>query len=121
MGFLLAILGCSSAPEDPTLCELADNPASFRGQTVTVTGTLLASKHGSALEDESCDKGIAISWRGENAGLSELNELVSRKLGFEDHEPAKVRVSGEMRRVAKSAMLNEPYWEIYLTSAQVLR
>jgi hypothetical protein len=120
-GVALIGLGCSSAPENPTLCDLAKSPTSFAGRTVTVAGSLLASKHGSALEDKACDRGIAISWRGERAGLSELNALVRQELELTDNQPARVRVTGQVRRVARSAMLNEPYWEIYLSSAEVLR
>src|SRR4051812_3626923 len=51
LALVVALVGCSSVPHDPTLCELTGNSSAFRGRTVTVEGTLLVSKHGSAVTD----------------------------------------------------------------------
>ena len=116
----LSLLACSSTPQNPTLCELAADMDSFANRTVTVEGTLLVSKHGSAVTDASCGKGIAISWNAPNEALRELNDAVDRAQDLPDRQLPKVRVTGQMRRVPRSPMLDEPYWELRLSSAQVL-
>ena len=118
LGLACALVGCSSATtEDPTLCELSVNRGAYAGRTVTVEGLLLVSRHGSLLEDVNCDGGIPIEWY-EGDGLHELDAAVGRDLNQPPR--TKVRVTGEMRRAARSAFLNEPYWYLRLQSADVL-
>ncbi len=120
LGLAAGLIGCSSAPKDPTLCELAANRSAFAGRTITVEGTLLVSKHGNAVEDEACGKGIPVSWEGSDQNLRELSAVVAHRAPVQ-RGTAKVRVTGQMRQVSKSAFLNEPYWELRLSSAQMLR
>ena len=79
---------------------------------------MLVSQHGSALEDAACSRGIAISWDANDKSLGKLSDAVSRGPDSNYRQGTKVRVTGQIRRVARSAMLNEPYWELRASSAQ---
>jgi hypothetical protein len=114
-----ALQGCSSASSNPTLCDLASNRSAFADQTVTVEGTLLVSKHGSTVEDASCDNGIPISWRDDSPALREITEIAEG--GNVERHTVKVRMTGQMKRVQGSGFLNEPFWQLRVTSGQLLR
>jgi hypothetical protein len=114
-----ALAGCSSVSSNPTLCELAADRSAFANQTVTVEGTLLVSRHGSTIEDAACDNGIAIDWRGDNQGLREITEIVEGEVV--KRHTIKVRMTGQMKLVQRQAFINEPYWQLQVTSGQLLR
>lgn len=120
VGAVPALHACSaSSPAQLSLCEVAANRPSYAGKTLTVEGSLLASKHGSAVVDLTCDKGIPIKWESDEPQLRELTAVGERSLA----EPMTVtiRVTGKMKRAPRSAMLNEPYWYLALNGAQVLK
>ena len=116
---IAALLGCSPVSNNPTLCELASNRSAFADQTVTVEGTLLVSKHGTTVEDASCDNGIPISWRANSPALREITEIAER--GIVERHTVKVRMTGQMKLVQGSSFLNEPYWQLQVTSGQLLQ
>lgn len=86
---------------------------------MTVEGTLLVSKHGSTVEDASCDNGIPISWRADSPDLREITEIAEG--GIVERHTVKVRMTGEVKLVEGSGFLNEPSWQLQVTSGQLLR
>jgi hypothetical protein len=119
LALTVALLGCSFVSSNPTLCELASSRGAFADQTVTVEGTLLVSKHGSTVEDASCDNGIPISWRDNSPALREIAEIAER--GVVERHTIKVRMTGKMKLVQGSASRNKPYWQLQVTSGQLLQ
>ena len=114
-----ALLGCSSAPINPTLCELAQNRSVYANQEVTVVGTLLVSKHGIAIEDASCDNGVSVNWRDDSPELREITDKVEGDIV--ERYSTKVRITGRMKLVQGSGLVKGPIWQLQATAGQLHR
>lgn len=117
----VALLGCSSASSNPTLCELAENRSAYADQVVTVEGTLLVTDHGTNIEDASCDKGVAANWRDDSPDLREITDIIVREGEMIERYSMAVRVTGQMELVQSSGLVKGPVWELQVTSGQLLR
>ena len=85
-----------------------------------MTGELLVSDHGSAIEDPECDKGIPIQWQDEDVpNMREFDAVAQRVLALEP-VIVTVRVTGKMSKASRSVFFDEPYWYLDLVSADVL-
>jgi hypothetical protein len=113
------LLGCSSAPSNPTLCELAENRSAYADQEVTIVGTLLVSKHGINIEDLSCDNGVSVNWRNDSPDLREITDMVEGEIV--ERYSMRVRMTGRMKLVQSSGLIKGPIWQLQATSGQLLR
>jgi hypothetical protein len=119
LGLAAALLGCSSVSSTPTLCELAKNRSAYADQTVTVEGTLLVSRHGTNIEDESCDNGVSVNWRDDSPGLREITNIIEGEVV--ERNSMRVRMTGQMKLVESSGLVKGPVWQLQVTNGQLLR
>ena len=113
------LLGCSSAPLNPTLCELAENRSAYSNQEVTVVGTLLVSKHGNGIEDANCDNGVSVNWQADSPELREITDMVEGDIV--ERYSTKVRITGRIKLVQASGLVKGPIWQLQASSGQLLR
>jgi hypothetical protein len=120
---IIAMLaGCSaSSVRELSLCDLRLNRdrEKFAGQMLSVTGELLVSKHGSAVIEPTCDGGVPITWHDDDVPRMRKFDAIAERLGGLEPFVVTVRVTGEMKR-APRGYIDEPYWYLDLTSAEVL-
>ena len=120
--FPIVLMMCACAQTSvpqPSLCELSVNRENYAGRELVVTGQLLVSKHGSAVIDPLCDKGIPIEWHDSDLPKMRAFDEIAERVQLEPLS-VKVRVSGLVKRAPRSEFYDEPYWFLDLTSAQIL-
>jgi hypothetical protein len=115
----LTIGSCGGAKRNPPLCELAQNRDAYGGRTVTVTGVLMVSHHGSVIVDPQCGLGIGISWFEEDVPrMKEFDSVAMRSMG--QNMAVTVHVTGIVQREKRGSFGLPPAWIIRLTKADVV-
>ena len=81
----------------------------------------MVSQHGSAVVDQTCSKGLPIEWRDKVEPHMLAFHSIAKRL--RDLEPliATVRVTGTVKRAPRSVFIDEPYWYLELTAAEVVK
>ena len=93
--------------------------SAYANQEVTVEGTLLVSKHGTNIEDASCDNGVSVNWRDDGPKLRKITDMVEGEIV--ERYSMKVRMTGRMKLVQGSGLVKGPIWQLQATSGQLLR
>jgi hypothetical protein len=116
------LAGCTPATAEPSLCELSQTRENYAGRSLTIEGVLLASRHGHALIDPSCGRGIGIEWTAHDVPrMSEFNAAVERSLEPGQDMMATARVTGTVTRSNRSSFgMPTTTWVLKLTDADVL-
>lgn len=107
-----------AGPQARRVCDVARHREDYAGWTLVLEGYLLASGHGSVVIDPQCGEGVAISWRDRDGRISAFTATAMAAQA----EPMMVRikVTGQMRHDGHSGMIDEPFWVLHLSDAQVL-
>jgi hypothetical protein len=111
--------GCTVQSNRLTLCDLPNDRAPLAGRVLTLEGELSVTEHGSGISEPSCDRGIAIGWRQENVPQMREFDAAAQRL---EAEPliVRVRVTGTVAQHPPHDTFPWPYWQLKLTSAEVL-
>ena len=81
---LISCTGTTALPH-PTVCAIVDNPDSFLGQTITISGSWDASYHYTFIEDASCPKvGISLSIPDEAMAQKDIKQFMKLAYGVGD-------------------------------------
>ena len=107
-----------AGPQVRRVCDVALHRQDYNGWTLVLEGYLLASRHGSAVTDPRCGRGVAIAWRDSGGRMSRFGDVAERS----QYEPlmVRIRVTGILRQDGRSGMVDEEFWLLHLTDAQLL-
>jgi hypothetical protein len=115
----MALAGCAVQSKPMTICDLPNDRGALAGKEMILEGELSVSDHGSSVREPSCDKGLAIGWW--EVDVPRMREFDAAALRLES-EPliVRVRVTGTVVQHPQHDTFVAPYWQLKITSAEVL-